>query len=158
MYRIKSTITLSQYCKLERKGGKFREPQRSSKMAEEKNMIKRECRRWSVIYGRIICSTWRFSLAEKAGPYVSLPPHISHPPNDPPVFHAQRVSHSLTERNEFACGGPQTHGAHDSAHGDKHYNRNNKISLVAEEEKNSILSSKHRLELNFLFSGPNKLI
>ena len=153
-----STTYFSSNYNPERKGGKFREPQRSSKMLDDRNMIKRDCRRWSMIYGRIICSTWRFSLAEKAGPYVSLPPHIAHPPNDPLDFHAQRASHSSIERNEFACGGPHTHGAHDSLHGDKHYNRNNKISLVAEEEKNSILSSKHRLELNFLFSGPNKLI
>ena len=127
-------------------------------MINNNNLIKRNCRRWNIIDGQIICTTWRFSLLDKVGPYVSLP-HIPSP-NGVIHQHPNQAYATIEQTQELECGPPQFAGGFNlpQPHDSDHNNRNIRNIPLIHEERNLLGSSYYKLELNFLFSGQTKLV
>ena len=134
---------------LERKRGKTKNSKPVT-IHENINKIKKNCRRWNNLFGKIVCTTWRFTLVERIGPYFSLP-NIPSPNGIIQERHNHAVA--MLHVTEFTCGPPAIEEFSPQPNLNE-YKRNNQPQLpFVNEERNLIGSAYHQLELNFLFSG-----
>lgn len=139
----------------EKRCGRSKNPKPSTTVQNNTHKIKRNCRRWNNIFGQVICTTWRFTLVDRIGPYVSLPNIPS--PNGNLRQHPNQP-HAMVEVTEFQCGPPfaREFGSPPTSHNHKDSNQNQRPPQLVHDEQTLLGSSYHRLELNFLFSGQKK--
>ena len=148
---ITKRITLIRFFSLDKKCSNSKTTRSSNSSQNDK--VKRNCRRWNNLFGQVICTTWRFTVVDKIGPYVSFPNLPS--PNDF-VQKNNNQQQMTVQVTEVKCRPPFKIEFSTSQHKTKNNERDQRNLPLVHDEKNLLGSSYHKLELNFLFAGQNK--
>ena len=110
--------------------------------------VQRNCRRWNSIMGKVVCTTWRFSLDDRIGPYISFPNIPS--PNGVIRQHPHH-GHTQLDVTKVTCVAPIS--PIQWTNGLSQHRRIENQPLLVNEEAKMMGNSYHTLDLNFLFSG-----
>lgn len=138
----------------DRKCSKSKTSRSSNTSHHEK--VKRNCRRWNNLFGQVICTTWRFTVVDKIGPYVSFP-NLPSPTDFSPTVQKNQDQLQMTVKvTEVKCRPPFKIEVSTSQHKVKNNEKDQRNLPLVHDEQNLLGSSYHKLELNFLFAGQKK--